>query len=247
MSLPGRRSRHHWWGTWWGLLLAAGGVLIGTSAGFWQLGRAAEKRVLEASFAAGATAPALQQLVPDGEATARRYAVLRLTGHYDPDHQVLLDNMSYAGRPGYQVLTPFETASGTVLVNRGWVPANGDRRQLPDIRVDGGDRQLVGRIEHLPRPGILLATGAMPAVEPWPRRLLFPTSAEVSAQLGTPLRDFQLLLDARDPDGFVRDWHPGGMVAERHLAYAVQWFGLALTVVVIYVVLVVRANRRQTS
>ncbi|MEO8224735.1 MAG: SURF1 family protein [Gammaproteobacteria bacterium] len=247
MSTPSLPSSRRGWGPWWGLLLAIAGALLGTTAGFWQLGRGAEKRALEARFAAGGAGPALQQLVSDGEAASLRYTVLRVTGHYDPGHQVLLDNMSDAGRPGYQVLTPFATAAGTVLVNRGWVPADGDRTRLPDIGVDGASRELVGRIEHLPRPGIRLAAADVPANAPWPRRLLFPTSAEVSAQLGAPLRDFQLLLDAGEPDGFVRDWRPGGMLAERHVAYAVQWFGLALTVVVIYVVLVIRTHRKQTS
>ncbi len=159
---------------------------------------------------------------------------------------MLLDNLSYQGRPGYQVLTPLTTPVGTVLVNRGWVPANGDRTILPDIRVGTPAREVIGRIERLPRPGIQLAASAMPADAAWPRRLLFPTSAEVSAQIGIALRDYQLLLDPGAADGYVRDWQPGGLGPERHLAYAVQWFGLALTVVVVCFVLVLR-NGKQAS
>jgi surfeit locus 1 family protein len=225
-------------------MLTAIGVLIGTSAGFWQLGRAAEKRVLEAQFAGGSTAPALDRLITDAEAATRRYGALRLAGRYDPAHQVLLDNMSYGGQPGYQVLTPFRTPAGTVLVNRGWVAASGDRRVLPDVGVGADPREIIGRIERFPRPGIRLAAASVGAGDPWPRRLLFPTAGEVSAQLGTPLRDYQLLLDPAVPDGYLRDWHPGGMVAERHLAYAVQWFGLALTVIVIHLVLALRRKSK---
>ena len=231
---------------WWAVLLALVGAGIGTAAGCWQLDRANENRDLQARFAAGSTGAALRQLVSDGDSTGLRYAQLQLTGRYDPDHQVLLDNLSYQGRPGYQVLTPLTTPVGTVLVNRGWVPANGDRTVLPDIQVGTRLREVIGQIERLPRPGIQLAATPMPAGAAWPRRLLFPTSAEVSAQSGIALRDYQLLLDPGAADGFVRDWHPGGMSPERHLAYAVQWFGLALTVVVIYVVLVLK-NRKQAS
>lgn len=235
-----------WLGPWWAVLLAALGVAVGSTAGLWQLGRAAEKRDLEARFAAGGAAGALRQLVASEAAPQFRYRTVRLTGRYDPVHQLLLDNISYAGRPGYQVLTPFSAAEGTVLVNRGWVPASGDRRILPDITVDGGAREIVGRIEWLPRPGIALDAPGPPPEAPWPRRLLFPTSGQASAQLGVPLRDYQLLLDPAAPDGYVRDWHPGGMGPDRHTAYAVQWFGLALTVVVIYFVLVSR-NGKQAS
>ena len=235
-----------WPGPWWGLLLAIVGVGIGTTAGLWQLGRAGEKRELEARFAAGGATDALQRLVTSADATEFRYRTVRVSGRYDPDHQLLLDNVSYGGQPGYQVLTPFTTAAGTVLVNRGWVPASGDRQVLPEIRVGNELREISGRMEWLPRPGIALAADAPPADAPWPRRLLFPTSEEASAQLGVPLRSYQLLLDPAAPNGFVRDWRPGGMGPDRHLAYAVQWFGLALTVVVIYIVLVFR-NRKQPA
>jgi surfeit locus 1 family protein len=36
------------------------------------------------------------------------------------------------------------------------------------------------------------------------------------------------------------------MGPDQHVAYAVQWFGLALTVIVIYLVLTIR-NRKQSS
>ncbi len=245
---PGSASR--WWGPWWGVLLLLVGVGIGTSAGFWQLDRAGEKRELVARFDAGSEAAALPRLIRDDEYAALRYRTLRLNGNYDPAHQILLDGMSYRGRPGYQVLTPLITQHGEVLVNRGWVPADGDRNILPDVRVTATPREVFGRVERLPRPGIQLA-GSSPAADAvWPVRLLFPTSTAISAQIGTVrstvLRDYQLLLDLNDPDGYLRDWHPGGMDPSRHLGYAVQWFGLALTVIVIYGVLIFR-NRRKPS
>jgi surfeit locus 1 family protein len=228
------------------MLAALFAIGIGVSAGLWQLGRADEMRALLARYAEGSRVTALRRLVRDDETAALRYQVLQLSGNYDPDHQVLLDGMSYRGRPGYEVLTPLITPEGDVLVNRGWIPANGNRVILPDVRVSAAPREVFGRIERLPRPGLRLA-GAAPAPDAaWPRRLLFPTSTEISAQLGTELRDYQLLLDPGDPDGYTRDWQPGGMTPARHLGYAVQWFGLALTVIVIYCVLIFR-NRKHPS
>lgn len=240
-------STSRWWGPWWGVLLLLAGLAIGLSAGFWQLERAAAKRELYASFAAGGEATALPRLIRDDEVMTLRYSTLRLNGHYDPAHQVLLDGMSYRGQPGYHVLTPLITAEGEVLVNRGWVPADGDRRILPDVGVPAAPREVLGRVERLPRPGLELARTAPATGATWPRRLLFPTSAQISAEIGpvrsTVLRDYQLLLDPDDPDGYLRDWGPGGMDPARHLGYAVQWFGLALTVVFFYSVLILR-NRK---
>ena len=51
----------------------------------------------------------------------------------------------------------------------------------------------------------------------------------------TPAADL-VLLDADEPDGYVRNWAPPGFPPLRHIGYAVQWFGLALALAVIYVV-----------
>ena len=123
------------------------------AAGFWQLDRAAEKRALFQAFARGDAAPAAERLPGDGAAPGQRYAPLQLTGRYLPDRQVLLDNMSLGGRPGYQVLTPLQTDDGVVMVNRGWGPADGDRarrvrRPRPVRGLPGGPPRRLPLLPH---------------------------------------------------------------------------------------------------
>jgi surfeit locus 1 family protein len=43
-----------------------------------------------------------------------------------------------------------------------------------------------------------------------------------------------LLLDPQLPDGFVREWAPPGMPPDRHFSYAIQWWGFAVVLLVIY-------------
>ena len=226
----------------WTVLLTLIGAGLFSNLGLWQLGRAEEKRAIFAAYALS-TAEQIREGLGGVDASEQRYQLLRLQGHYDPGHQVLLDNMSHVGQPGYHVLTPFITAGGSVLVNRGWVPADGDRRLLPNIRVSGEPRTLTGRIDRLPRPALRLAGATDNSGLPWPRRLLFPTTEEIAAQTGYALRDFQLLLNAAETDGFVREWRPALMEPETHLGYAIQWFGLATTVVLIFVILAWRHLR----
>ena len=57
----------------------------------------------------------------------------------------------------------------------------------------------------------------------------------LNESLWTPATEL-VLLDAAEPDGYVRNWAPPGFPPMRHIGYAVQWFGLALTLAVIYVV-----------
>lgn len=215
----------------WGVGLAVAGILLFGVLGLWQLDRAAQKRRLLDEFARGDTAAVHDGLVAD--AAAARYQPLRLRGRYDPAHQILLDSMVSGSRVGYHVLTPFDTDAGTVLVNRGWLPADGDRTRLPDVTVDDRAREITGRIAFLPRPGLRLAPAPVEPGMPWPRRLLFPDIAEASAHLGRPLAGYQVLLDPALPDGHERQWQPTALGPQTHLAYAVQWFGLALAVPVL--------------
>ena len=207
------------------------GVALLVGLGAWQLDRAGRSRAQLAAYASSSTAPVP---LPPASRPLPRYARVRLTGQYLPQRQFLLDNMTHAGAAGYRVLTPFVTGRGdTVLVDRGWLPLGPSRAALPEIGVGGETRELAGRLDALPRPGIEL--GATPGAGPWPRVVAFPTLAQLGAALGRELYPEVVLLDAQAPDGFLRDWHPGGLPPERHVGYALQWFALALTLLVGYV------------
>ena len=71
--------------------------------------------------------------------------------------QILLDNMPSAdGRPGYRVLTPFRRTTGgaLLLVDRGWVPLGDSREQLPALDVPDDAREITGRLDRPPVPGL---------------------------------------------------------------------------------------------
>ncbi len=213
-------------------LIFSGGVFI--SAGMWQMDRAEQKQEIFAVFLAGGSETVRNQLVTNEDADAAIYQRFSISGRYDGAHQVLLDNMMFDGHNGYQVLTPMRFGNEAVLVNRGWVPANPDRSILPDISVDDRPRKITGRLNRLPRPGLRLDAPDIAAEFPWPRRLLFPQAPELMTQIGYAVYSYQILLDPEITDGFVRDWTPQLMSPEKHLAYAIQWFLLGLTLLVIY-------------
>ena len=206
------------------------------SLGRWQLRRADEKRVLFDSFAAGTDATRLIDL---GTPRLPRYQHIEASGHYDQARQILIDNMVNAGRAGYFVITPFAlTGGGWVLVNRGWVPLGASRADRPAIAVAGDTRRVHGRADNLPSPGIQLGTRGKLA-PPYPVVAAFPNHAELAQLLGesswAKATDL-VLLDPAEPDGYVRNWAPPGFPPMRHIGYAVQWFALALTLAVIYVI-----------
>jgi surfeit locus 1 family protein len=229
----------------WAVLLTGAALGAFVWLGYWQLGRASEKQALIDAFIAGnltsvdATGLGFDELA--------RYQHVRLRGSYDAARQILLDNMpsTTTGRPGFRVLTPLERSDGKgwVLVDRGWVPLGATREQLPDVSVRVGEREVSGRLDRLPIPGVRLGPAAAPGVSGWPRVLNFPVATDVEAALGTEVESRIVLLDPDRPEGYERVWRPSlGFGPERHLGYAIQWFAAALAAAVIFIALSLRKD-----
>jgi len=222
-------------------VLAFAAVLLFAQLGRWQWHRAAEKTALAAAFAAGTNAPATA-LGAQSTASLPRYAQVIVRGRYEPARQFLLDNISNNGQVGYEVLTPLRLEDGRwLLVNRGWVALpDGRRDRLPDLAMTAPDmRQVRGRLDVLPVPGIAAGRAPPPADSSWPKRTSFPTAGQLGAALGATVEPRQLLLAATEPLGFQRHWRSAsdGFGPMRHLAYAVQWWMFGALTAFLYVFL----------
>jgi surfeit locus 1 family protein len=227
----------------WAVLLTAVAVAACVSLGMWQIGRGREKQAHVESFARGTQA----SVALEGDATIDglpRYQHVTTHGRYDATRQVLIDNMpSSAGRPGFRVLTPLVRGDSPrlLLVDRGWVPLGASRDALPTVDVATGPRAVTGRLDQLPEPGVRVGEAGVSGDQRWPRVLNFPRQADLEHVLGQPIEPRILLLDPAAPDGYEREWRPAMRFGpERHLGYAVQWFALAATVLVVFVALSLR-------
>ena len=224
-----------WWATVLTLVATVGFVRLGV----WQVHRAEEKRALLTQFESGQSTTV--RLSPDNADSLPRYQRVELQGRYDGQHQVLLDNMpSQHGQAGYRVLTPVALEQGGwLLVDRGWLPLGATRTELPDTAVGDNTRAIVGRLDDLPEPGVRLGDNAVPdPAASWPRVLSFPRYEELVRVLDRPLQRRIVLLDSAQPDGYERVWRAHfGFGPERHIAYAAQWFALAVAAVVIYLMM----------
>jgi surfeit locus 1 family protein len=200
-------------------------LVLLVSLGMWQAGRArAKDRIAEAHAIAGA-APALDlgdlsttamETTTEMGALVHRAALAE--GRYDKAHQFLLDNQVHRGVAGYHVLTPM------------WL--SGDKRVPTPVA-----RQVTsGVLAATPASGILLGEAGY-GTGTWPRVVQRVELGSIAADLDAQIVPLLLLLDPQAPAGFERDWRPvRGVTAERHRAYAFQWFALACALLVIYVV-----------
>ncbi len=227
-------------------LLTAGLVRLG----LWQVDRAHQKQAAYARYLAHQRLPPvpLQDVAraPIEELNGR---AVTLAGRYAADLQVLLDNQSHRGLPGYLVLTPFALKSGeTVLINRGWLPMGRSRNQVAIERPPAGDVTLRGTVAGAPARGLLLRGAEQ--VETLPggvRRVQYVDYDMLTRVVGTPLLHYLVLLDPQAPGGYVREWTPPGSDEYRHWSYAVQWFAMAAAVLILFMAFAVRGGRRAAA
>lgn len=104
----------------------------------WQLGKNRDKNEFNQRLehALEIDPVPISDVIPADGASAgvdSEWTRVKLQGHFLPDKQVLLRNRPVNSSPAYQSLTPFALDSGgTVMVNRGWVPA-GDGSSKPAV------------------------------------------------------------------------------------------------------------------
>jgi cytochrome oxidase assembly protein ShyY1 len=211
--------------TWLATLLLLIGCALCVRLGFWQWQRGSARQAEWERFARGSAT--LVELGARALASVPLYQHVRVSGTLDAAHQFLLDNRSWQGHPGYEVLTPLHRDGAvTVLVDRGWVPFTGSRAQLPPIGLSAdAELALSARVGLLPSAG--LALGHAAPAGGWPAVTAFPTMDELARYLGEPLEGRLLLLDAAAAHGYVRDWQAPGLSPVRHFAYALQWWCFA--------------------
>lgn len=218
--------------------------LIFTGLGLWQLERKTEKEILVRQFE---EAPVLS--LTDALAQEELYARVEAHGHYDAKRHVLLDNRILNGKAGVHVLTPFILEDGRViLVNRGWLPLPPSRRPLPGIPTDSTRRTLNGILNRPTTDGPRVGKPDVLVANQWPQLVTYLELDAVGSALGTSLEPWLLQLDAADQSGFDdRHWKVAVMEPEVHGAYAVQWFGLALAALIIWMTLGFRRGQERAE
>jgi cytochrome oxidase assembly protein ShyY1 len=101
------------------------------TAGFWQLRRLDEKRTKNALIIERRDLPPVTSLADDDLEFRRA----QLEGRFGSNADVFLTGRPLNGRSGDHVLTPFETEDGTIIVDRGWVPAGDEGTPTPTGEV----------------------------------------------------------------------------------------------------------------
>ena len=215
--------------------LAGLAVLVGL--GVWQLQRLEWKEGLIARIEARTERKPMSleratELARGGRNLS--YYPVRVEGSFHHARERYLYTISLDGEPGWYVITPLETVDGNVvLINRGFVPAT---LRDPSTRTLGQIEEVVtvtGLVRRPEEPSIFIPDND-PQANQWFSRDL-PAMARSMFPGGT-VRVSPFLLEAGASD-VPGGWPQGGQtrlkLVNKHLEYALIWFGLAGCLVVI--------------
>lgn len=228
------RSTFHF--RWIPFVAAVLAVVLGVSLAQWQTRRALEKEAIEARMSVREAAATLDlnSALPGIDEAEFRRAVVK--GEFVRDWPVYLDNRPYQGNAGFYLLMPFRIAGSDkhVLVARGWIKRDiADRTRLPAIATPSGIMQVEGIIRR--NSGYVLQLGRAEPLHPGAIVQNLDVQEFVQA---SKLNTAPLLLDQLNDtrDGLVRDWPRPSAGVERHRGYAFQWYALAVTALIFFVV-----------
>jgi cytochrome oxidase assembly protein ShyY1 len=217
--------------------------------GFWQLHRHEHKVALNSVIAASLAAKPVpaESLTAPGRTVAHDDLYRRVTarGTFDTAHEVVVRRRTNAdGEVGFHVLTPFVLDDGRVLlVNRGWIPANGVQTAFPKVPAPAkGEITVTGRL----MADQTTAGSGIKNVQGLPdRQIMLISSAQQAERLGRQVLGGYVEQTSPAPRGGSPELIPDPEHGDigPHMAYAVQWWLFSAGVPVGWVVLVRRERR----
>lgn len=229
----------------WSIIVTAAFVCLFIALGNWQLSRADEKNARQAQLDRLSQQPTVS--LPDTRVKLAdfQFREVEIRGEYLPSHTIYLDNKTYKGVAGYHVLTPIKLANSTlhVLINRGWIAAGLDRTVLPDVPpLEQGEVIVTGTVVS-PEQRMLQLSGEELTGAVW-ANLDMQRYHETT---GLDLQPILVLQENQLGDGLVRQWDRPDSGSAKNIGYAIQWFALAATAVIIFFVLNVKRKPSESK
>lgn len=220
--------------------LIALAILVGL--GTWQLQRKVWKEDLIGQIEAraygepGAILPESEW--PTWRADQDEFRKVRVTGTFQHDMEVPVYGLAPGERQGapiqgYYVLTPLKLSSGaTVIVNRGFVPTD---LKAPATRhqAQPQDEVTITGLVRAPETRNPFTPEDDPAKNNW-----FARDPHAISEARKLERVAPFLIDADaspNPGGWPRGGQTPLTLPNNHLQYAVTWFGIALTLIGVFI------------
>jgi cytochrome oxidase assembly protein ShyY1 len=232
----------------WALLIVFVAMLGVTfvTLGNWQLDRLAQRKERNATTIANEQKPIqpYEQVFTHPISDADQWQRVEARGTFDAEHQFIVRYRSNGGADGYEVVTPLRTASGAVLVDRGFIPLERGTR-IPSVAPapPTGEVTVVGHVRRNER-------GRRTATTPAGNQLRLINSDVIAATLPYGIESGYiglLTVQPEQPGGFQPIQLPD-LSEGPHFWYAVQWFmftAIGVAGIVVFIRGDLRARREE--
>lgn len=220
-----------------------------SSLGLWQLERGQNLELENRSKTLNSKKKIINLNLSERDETFEDGFKVALTGRFIKNMIIFHDNRLNSGQSGYHVFSIFEIENKqSVLMNRGWVKMNLDRRILPEINTSSDLVTLSGTIRY-PVKNVYTLAEAKPNKQ-FPQRVQTIDVEQLSIDTSVKLAEYSVLLDSTvKGEHFDRNWEnllPGKyMTANKHYAYSLQWFSLALVALVTFMILIYKMAKNE--
>lgn len=228
-------------------------VLLGAAVcvrlGIWQLDRLDQRRAFNNQVMSMRALPPLDLNAEEvSDLAAMEYRAVVARGTYDYENQIALRNFYHEGKYGYHLLTPLRLDdSRAVLVDRGWIPSEGNdapsawRRydEAAPVQVCRGTCQTVEGVIRLGVKKVPFGAKPDPTLAPGQTRLEFWNFVDIerlAAQIPYPILPvyIQPNPDPNDNEPPIPQQPIIELTEGPHFGYALQWFAFAAILVIGY-------------
>ncbi|MFZ4124931.1 MAG: SURF1 family protein [Rickettsiales bacterium] len=216
------------------LLFFISAMIVTLGLGTWQVQRLQWKESLIANIEQAKTEKPLAELPPNETIAAHEFERVKLSGWWVKDTEFHVTPRYFRDTLGYHIFAPLRLKDGrVVIVNRGWVPAKRKEISERPESVAKGYTTLVGMIR------VGADRNTFTPASSSEKNVWFGRDTELMAIAADLKNVAPVTVDAigkQDPDVYPVPFDGEIKLYNQHLSYIVTWYGIALGILVIFLV-----------
>jgi surfeit locus 1 family protein len=236
---------------WLSTLIVIVSIPIFIKLGLWQYNKAELRQSIQDQYQSSLVKQVARLAEHMANPEVLQFQQVIVSGHYETQYQILIDNQVENSQAGFHVVTPFKIA-GTdkyVLVNRGWIAGAADHQTVPTVTTPSEALEIKGMV-WLPSDKIFTLesknSSNNEAQTNWTMVWQHLDMKKYHALAPIDVLDVIIKLDPADEGGgFVRNWQMPPSKIMTNLGYAYQWFGFAFATLAIYLYTSVKRIRAE--
>ena len=158
------------------------------------------------------------------QSNKENFLKIKTSGSIDFDKQIYLYNLNESGTPGFEVISPIIIEGENYLINRGWIPFEKKGTQEIDII---NQKNIIGTLKLQGRKNIFKPSNDLN------ENYWFSLNREdILKFTGKNFSKYIIYLDGNYQ--FPRPKKITANISNNHKKYAITWFSLALSILLLY-------------